>query len=126
MDAASKLQFDHAAETENSWTPKLDVLALEDVTLSVSDISGTGFTLKVIIDGTTDAGVTGLIANDIVLLDSDGDTVTKTINEIGDGVYDVTATLSNGTYTVNLVSAANLSVSGFESTGAVEITVAVP
>lgn len=115
-----------ALKDSDSWLPLTSLYSLEDVNLSVSDQAITGFTITTLIDGTTDIGVIGLAAADLTLVDAATPTVpvSKTITDNGDGTYAVAATLVAGhTYPVNLVSAASLTIPGYESLASASVVI---
>jgi hypothetical protein len=98
-----------------------DLVPLSDVTLTVESASSTEVvvSVKTSCDGIP---VNGLVDADFVLLDGSG--AAQSIDSLteDDGVYTLVGTgLVTGT--VNLVSAANLSLTGFESTGAKAVTI---
>lgn len=106
----------------SSWINS--VLPLTDVT--ITQITGTTTKIVVSITVTCDGTpVNGLVAGDFVVLKVDGTSQTvATVTEVN-GVYTINITGTAVTGTVNLISAATLSVPGYEAVATV-VTVPFP
>lgn len=106
----------------DAWDPR-DLDALTDVELSV--VSST--TAKVVVKA--EAYLKGVLieglsaTSDWEITDDAGDAVSvSAVTDNGDGTYDISATLTAGTYNVDLADPATLGIDGYESTGSKEFT----
>lgn len=106
----------------SSWVNS--VLPLSDVT--ITQITGTTTKIVVSVTVTCDGTpVNGLVAADFVVLKADGTSQTvSTVTEVN-GVYTINITGTAVTGTVNLISAATLSVPGYEAAATI-VTVPFP
>jgi hypothetical protein len=112
--------------TPTAFDPR-ELNGILDVTIgAASAISVAGFTFSVA--GACDSvAIEGLVAGDFTLLDSTGATVSITsVTESATvaGTYVLAATLSAGTYSFNMKQQPGMTTNGYESTGAISVTLA--
>jgi hypothetical protein len=104
------------------WDPReLDGLTDVEITVDDQTTSDVDVTLKAYKKGVLLSGFDQ--TSDWVIKDDTDSTVSVSgVTDNGDGTYVITASLSAGTYTIDLADPATLSQDGFESTGSKEFT----
>ena len=105
--------------TGSDWLKSLT--GLIDIDLSVTNPTIAGFTLTAKVHKAGDPFNADI--DELVVKNSSGVVQTITSVTVENGVHTVNATLTAGTYTVNLKAPADMKTKGYESTGAVEFTV---
>jgi len=99
-----------------------DLDGIVDVDLAAS--SPTTSEVKVTVTGEADGReVSGLVADDFTLLDNAGDSVSISGVTSSGNVYTVSATMTSGDYTINLLNQPSMTTKGYESTEAESFTV---
>ncbi len=106
----------------DSWDAT-DLDGLTDVELSVTESTTSDVTVSAVAYK-KGVNLTGFDeTSDWVIKDDADESVSVSgVTDNGDGTYVLSASLTAGTYTVNLADADSLSLNGYESTGSVEFT----